>query len=58
MNRELRDIVASKLVLDWSPEQISGWLKTHYPDDGSMRAVGRTAAMTGNLPTHRGNGSS
>jgi IS30 family transposase len=37
MNRKLRNIVASKLVLDWSPEQISGWLKTQYPDDQSMR---------------------
>jgi IS30 family transposase len=26
-NRKLRDIVASRLILDWSPEQISGWLK-------------------------------
>ena len=25
---KLRNIVASKLILDWSPEQISGWLKT------------------------------
>src|SRR5215472_8773068 len=33
MNRKLRDVVASKLVLDWSPEQISGWLKSQYPDD-------------------------
>jgi IS30 family transposase len=37
MNRKLRDIVASKLVLDWSPEQISGWLKNRYPNDESMR---------------------
>jgi len=36
-NRKLRDMVASKLVLDWSPEQISGWLKTQYPHDESMR---------------------
>src|SRR5215469_13261156 len=36
-NRRLRNVVASKLILDWSPEQISGWLKTQYPDDGSMR---------------------
>jgi IS30 family transposase len=36
-NRKLPNIVASKLVLDWSPEQISGWLKTQYPDDESMR---------------------
>jgi IS30 family transposase len=37
MNRKLRDIVASKLILDWSPEQISGWLKSQYPNDESMR---------------------
>jgi IS30 family transposase len=37
VNRKLRDIVARKLVLDWSPEQISGWVKTQYPDDESMR---------------------
>src|ERR1700676_91642 len=30
-NRKLRKMVASKLVLDWSPEQISGWLKTQDP---------------------------
>ena len=37
VNRKLRNIVASKRILDWSPEPISGWLKTHYPDDESMR---------------------
>jgi IS30 family transposase len=42
MNRKLRDIVASKLILDWSPEQISGWLKTHYPNDESMRVSHET----------------
>ena len=42
MNRRLRDIVASKLILDWSPEQISGWLKTQYPDDESMRVSHET----------------
>jgi IS30 family transposase len=35
-------MVASKLVLDWSPEQISGWLKTQYPDDESMRVSHET----------------
>src|ERR1700688_1032703 len=25
---QLREVVASKLLLDWSPEQISGWLTT------------------------------
>src|SRR5450755_1378250 len=33
----LREMVASKLILDWSPEQISEWLKTEYPHDASMR---------------------
>ncbi len=41
-NRKLRNIVASKLLLDWSPEQISGWLKTHYPDDEPMRVSHET----------------
>ena len=41
-NRRLRNMVASKLVLDWSPEQISGWLKTQYPDDESMRVSHET----------------
>ena len=42
VNRKLRNIVASKLILDWSPEQISGWLKTQYPDDGSLRVSHET----------------
>ena len=42
MNHKLRDIVASKLILDWSPEQISGWLKIHYPNDESMRVSHET----------------
>ena len=33
--RKLQEIVASKLMLDWSPEQISGWLKRQYPNDES-----------------------
>jgi IS30 family transposase len=41
-NRKLRDMVASKLILDWSPEQISGWLKTRYPNDESMRVSHET----------------
>src|ERR1700679_3928217 len=42
VNRRLRNIVASKLILDWSPEQISGWLKTPYPDDESLRVSHET----------------
>src|SRR5450631_3452483 len=42
MNRRLRDTVASKLILEWSPEQISGWLKTEYPNDERMRVSHET----------------
>src|ERR1700733_13750611 len=42
MNRKLRDIVASKRILDWSPEQISGWLKNRHPHDESMRVSPET----------------
>jgi IS30 family transposase len=41
-NRKLRNIVASKLILEWSPEQISGWLKVHYPNSESMRVSHET----------------
>ena len=40
--RSCRSIVASKLMLDWSPEQISGWLKTEYPNDESLRVSHET----------------
>ena len=42
LHPRLREMVASKLILDWSPEQISGWLKTEYPDDGSMHVSHET----------------
>jgi len=42
INRKLRDTVASKLILEWSPEQISGWLKTEYPKDQRMRVSHET----------------
>ena len=32
----LRELVTSKLLQDWSPEQISGWLKMQYPKDKSL----------------------
>ncbi|ADW71535.1 IS30 family transposase [Granulicella tundricola] len=41
-HRKLRLIVASKLIRDWSPEQISGWLKRRYPNNGSMRVSHET----------------
>jgi IS30 family transposase len=39
---KLQEIVASKLILDWSPQQISGWLKNRYPDDESLRVSHET----------------
>jgi len=38
----LQRIVASKLTLDWSPEQIAGWLKREFPDQGTMRVSHET----------------
>ena len=42
LNSELRRVVASKLCLDWSPEQISAWLKLRYPDEPTMRVSHET----------------
>src|SRR6202165_1373741 len=42
INVKLQKMVASKLILDWSPEQISGWLKIQYPDDESLRVSHET----------------
>jgi len=36
MRPRLRHIVAAKLLLEWSPEQIAGWLRWRFPDDGEM----------------------
>ena len=33
----LRQVVDSKLRLEWSPEQIAGWLKRSYPEDEAYR---------------------
>lgn len=33
----LQRLVARKLILDWSPEQIAGWLKREFPAQGTMR---------------------
>lgn len=38
----LRRFVAHKLKLDWSPEQIAGWLKLKFPNDESMRVSHET----------------
>jgi IS30 family transposase len=39
---QLPELVASKLLQDWSPQQISGWLKSQYPGDESLRVSHET----------------
>ncbi|NAW34725.1 IS30 family transposase [Halomonas alimentaria] len=39
---ELRHLVAEKLALQWSPEQISGWLKLRFPRDRRMQVSHET----------------
>jgi len=41
-NRVLARIVADKLQLQWSPEQVAGWLKRTYPDDTSRQVSHET----------------
>lgn len=41
-NDRLRQIVSTKLALEWSPEQISGWLKRTYPNDESLHVSHET----------------
>jgi len=41
-HRKLQAIVASKLIQDWSPQQISGWLKRQYPKDENLRVSHET----------------
>lgn len=33
----LAQLVSAKLEADWSPQQIAGWLKLEFPDDGAMQ---------------------
>jgi IS30 family transposase len=41
-NPRLRQAVAGKLRLNWSPEQIAGWLKRTHPEDGSCHVSHET----------------
>ena len=41
-NRTLAHIVAGKLQMQWSPEQIAGWLKHTYPDDENYQVSHET----------------
>ena len=38
----LRQVVSRKLRLNWSPEQIAGWLKRGHPEDGSYQVSHET----------------
>lgn len=41
-NAKLCRIVANKLALDWSPEQIAGWLRATYPEDETLQVSHET----------------
>jgi IS30 family transposase len=41
-NRALAHLVAHKLRLEWSPEQIAGWLKRAHPDDKAFQVSHET----------------
>ena len=45
-NRKLALIVAEKLQLEWSPDQIAGWLKSTYPDDENYQVSHETIYKT------------
>src|SRR5690349_7104109 len=43
---KLQQMVASKLMQDWSPQQVSGWLKMEYPNDESLRVSHETISRS------------
>jgi len=45
-NRKLALIVAEKLQLRWSPDQIAGWLKSTYPDNENCQVSQETIYKT------------
>ena len=42
MNGDLRDLIAARLQEQWSPQQISGWLKAAYPGEMAMQVSHET----------------
>lgn len=42
LNGRLRHIVATKLAREWSPEQVSGWLKRTYPNEKTLHVSHET----------------
>ena len=45
-HHKLQQIVASKLMQDWSPQQISGWLKREHPKNEGLRVSHETIYRT------------
>ena len=41
-HRPLARIVAKKLQMEWAPQQIAGWLKRTYPDNGNYQVSHET----------------
>lgn len=41
-SRKLAQLVASKIRLEWSPEQVSGWLKRCHPNDEALQVSHET----------------
>jgi len=52
LNFQLVTIVKNKLELDWSPQQISGWLKVTYPNNSLMQISHETIYRSLYLPSH------
>jgi len=46
MNSELSDAVSIKLKLEWSPQQIAGWLSREYPGNEAMQVSHETIYKT------------
>ena len=46
LNDRLRGLVEEKLELEWSPEQISGWLVESFPDEPEMRVSHETIYLS------------
>lgn len=42
LNPELTSLVAQKLALQWSPQQIAGWLRREHPDTACMQVSHET----------------
>lgn len=45
-NGKLRSIVASKLRMQWSPQQIAGWLKAKFPGESNLYVSHETIYRT------------